>query len=270
MMNPILLLFFWLFNLVFLFPLKDKRGRYRSVSWMTLALIAINVGIHLGLLYMTRDMDAEAHWALILPFMETAQDVLDRRGLGALSVLSSAFLHAGWSHLLGNMFILWFFGRKVEDLLGPLRFGLFYLLCALTSGLLSVAARAALSSWNAQIPGLGASGAITGVMGAYLFLYPGEKILTFISAVVPVSGAGGCCLPLPIPIWLPSWVYIVYQMFNNALWGQVAQELSQRIGYAPLGTNVFAHLGGGLGGLICVYFFLPPEVVADRRQSGRV
>jgi membrane associated rhomboid family serine protease len=260
-------------QLIFLLPLKDRRSRYRTVSWMTITLIAANVAIHAWVtvnVYLQPAPPGKPYWFALYPFMEVPSLILARQGLGALSVLTSGFLHASLSHLLGNMFVLWFFGRKVEDLIGPVRFGLFYLLCLFSSGLLSVVARSALSPFNAQIPALGASGAITGVMGAYLFLYPGEKVLTLISAWPGpfISLPGGCCIPLFVPLWIPAWVYIVYDLITNALLGQFAQELARQLGFSPLGVNVFAHLGGGLGGLICIYFFLPPEVMVSRRPVG--
>jgi hypothetical protein len=145
------------------------------------------------------------------------------------------------------MFILWFFGRKVEDATGPFRFALFYLLCLFTSGLLSVAARGLFSPAEAGIPGLGASGAIFGVMTAYLFLYHDERILTFI-------------LPIPWPFWLPVWVYIVRDLLLNALVAELVQT-----GAVFVTVNIFAHLGGAAGGLFFIYFFLHPEVFAQRR-----
>jgi len=239
---------------------------------MTLAIIIVNTAVHAGIMYvlLTTPSPSQVYREMLYPYLEVPGLILKREGLGVLSVLTSGFLHGSLSHLFGNMFMLWFFGRKVEDLLGPLRFGLFYLLCLLTSGLVSVGARAALSPLEANIPGLGASGAITGVMGAYLFLYPGEKVLTLISVWIPALPrvSTGCYAPFPIPIWLPSWVYIVFQLLTNALMGQLAQDLARIFGYSFMEVNVFAHLGGGLGGLMLIYFFLPPEVLVDRRQSA--
>lgn len=268
-----LLILLLISQLVFLLPVRDRRGRYRTVSWMTITLVVVNVTVHI---WVTLTVYSQSAWpgkpdrSPLYPYMEVPQLILDRQGLGALSVLTHGFLHADWSHLLGNMFVLWFFGRKVEDLVGPLRFGLFYLLCLFSASLVSVWARAALSPHDAQIPGLGASGAITGVMGAYLFLYPGEKVLTLVSAWPgPFIGLpNGCCIPLFVPVWIPAWVYIVYELITNALLWQFAQDMVKILGYAPLGINVFAHLGGGLGGLICIYFFLPSQVMAVRQQAG--
>lgn len=237
-------------QLVFLLPLKDRRSRHLGFPWMTATLIVINVLIHawiIFLLFGRPGLADEGAWKLLYPYMEVPELVLNGEGLGALSILTSGFLHGGLWHLLGNMFILWFFGRKVEDSTGPFRFFLFYLLCLYTSGLLSVAARGFFSPAEAKIPGLGASGAIFGVMTAYLFLYSEERILTLV-------------LPIPWPFWLPAWLYIVRELLLNALVGELVQA-----GAVYVTVNIFAHLGGAAGGLLFIYFFLHPEVFAQRR-----
>jgi membrane associated rhomboid family serine protease len=237
-------------QLVFLLPLKDRRSRKLGFPWMTATLVIVNVLIHIGVtvfLYRQPDSYDEASWRLLYPYMEVPRLVLHGQGLGALSILTSGFLHGGWEHLLGNMFFLWFFGRKVEDSTGSVRFFLLYLLCLYTSALLSVLARSFFMPKLDWIPGLGASGAIFGIMTAYLFLYADERILTLI-------------LPIPWPFWLPAWFFIVYNLLVNALLGQLIQE------HVILVTvNVFAHLGGAAGGLFFIYFFLHPEVFAQRR-----
>ena len=248
-MNPINFLLV-LADLVFLLPLKDRRSRRLGFPWMTLSLVILNTLIHLWvtfLIYRRPGSFSEAGWQLLYPYMEVPQLILQREGLGALSVLTSGFLHGSLGHLLGNMFILWFFGRKVEDATGPMRFALFYLLCLFTSGLLSVAARGLLTPAEAWIPGLGASGAIFGVMTAYLFLYADGRILTWI-------------VPIPWLFWLPVWVYIVRDLLLNALVAELVQA-----GDAFVTVNIFAHLGGAAGGLFFIYFFLHPEVFAQRR-----
>lgn len=271
-MNPtVLIVFIILVQMIFLLPIRDRRSRDRDFPWMTATIVAVNVLVHAWVTFKiywapppTEDQPA---WLALYPFMEVPRLILDGEGLGSLSVLTSFFLHAGMSHLLGNMFVLWFFGRKVEDSTGPLRFLLFYLLCGFVASLTSVIARATLSPSNAQIPGLGASGAIAGVMGAYLFLYSEQRILTLVSTwlapAIPVAGI--CFIPLPIPIWLPAWVFIIHRMVTDALIGQFILEMTKLHEAFSLGVNVFAHLGGALGGLIFVYFFVHPEVLAQRR-----
>jgi membrane associated rhomboid family serine protease len=238
-------------SLIFLLPLRDRRSRHLGFPWMTANLVVLNVAIHAWvtfLIYRQPIASEEAFWRLLYPYMEVPYLILRGEGLGALSVLTSGFLHGGWWHLIGNMFILWFFGRKVEDSTGPWRFLLFYLLCIYTSSLLSVTARGMFfPEAEARIPGLGASGAIFGVMTAYLFLYSDERILTLIP-------------PIPWLFWVPAWLYIVRELLINAVIGELAQS-----GEIFVRVNIFAHLGGAAGGLLFIFFFLHPEVFAQRR-----
>lgn len=264
----IILTYFSLF--IFLLPIKDRRPDRRGFPWMTAMLIGLNVLIHTWvtlIIFPQVDPDSGPVWRVLYPWMEVPALILERQGLGVLSILTSGFLHAGMGHLLGNMFMFWFFGRKVEDATGPLRFALFYLLCLFTSGFLSVVSRGTLPGFEPHIPALGASGAIFGVMTGYLFLYANERVLTLVSTwlapVIPLPFPGGCFIPLPIPIWLPAWVYIVHNLFINALLGQLMQE-----GVLYLRVNVFAHLGGAAGGLIFIYFFLHPDVFARHRRRN--
>jgi membrane associated rhomboid family serine protease len=261
-----------LLDSVFLFPIKDRRERERGFPWMTASLVVINVLIHIWIeitIYARPPASPEEpYWLPIYPFMEVAGATLKGEGLGALSSLTSFFLHADWSHLVGNMFFLWFFGRKVEDATGPLRFCFLYFLCGFSASFVSVLARATLSPIHGQIPGLGASGAISGLMGAYLFLYSDQRIMTLVSSWLNrlIAGLGGafCFVALPIPIWLPAWVFLLYNFLRDALLAQLTVE-AMKIGIPLFGVNVFAHLGGAFGGLFFIYFFVHPEVLARRR-----
>ncbi|MEW5959588.1 MAG: rhomboid family intramembrane serine protease [Chloroflexota bacterium] len=257
---------------IFLFPIKDRRPRQRSFPLMTITMIVINVSIHIWVeltVYSQAPASPnEPSWLPIYPFMEVSQLQLSGQGLGALASLTSFFLHANISHLLGNMFFLWFFGRKVEDATGSWRFGLFYLLCGFGSSFVSILANAALSPLHARIPGLGASGAISGLLGAYLFLYSDQKILTLVSSwlnqfVAVLSGV--CFIALPIPFWLPAWVYLVYYLLSNVLLAQLTVEAVKADIPFFSGIGVFAHLGGAATGLLAIFLFLHPEVLAQRR-----
>ena len=268
-MNTLLIIVIFLSQFIFLLPIRDRRPYRRGFPWMTTVLVGVNVLIHIWVtlsIYALIDAKGESAWRLLYPFMEVPDLILNRQGLGTLSILTSGFLHADLGHLLGNMFILWFFGRKVEDATGPLRFILFYLLCLFTAGLLSVVVRGALPG-RSSIPGLGASGAIFGVMTGYFFLYANERVLTLVSTwfapliPIPLPVPGGCFIPVPIPIWLPAWVYILHGLLINAMLGQLVQA-----GELFLRVNVFAHLGGAVGGVLFIYFFLHPDVFAQRRR----
>jgi membrane associated rhomboid family serine protease len=249
-MKELFVILFIISQIVVLLPLKDRRSRQLGFPWTTAGLVLLNTLIHIWVVSLASGREEpfeQAAWTLLYPYMEVPRLLLDGEGLGSLSVLTSGFLHGGWGHLLGNMFILWFFGRKVEDATGPIRFALLYLLCVYTASLFSVVVRGGLSPREAMIPGLGASGAIFGIMAAYLFLYSDQRILTWIS-------------PIPWIFWIPAWVYIVHQLVANALLGELIQE-----DVVFVTVNVFAHLGGAAGGLLFIYFFLHPDIFAQRR-----
>jgi membrane associated rhomboid family serine protease len=250
-----LLMLDYLLSLAYLLPLKDDRGHYRSFPTMTLAIVLLNTLIHVLVYYvLPLEEDVWAEGGLMWQAMLVPADILEGVGPGALSMITAAFLHADWSHLVGNMFILWFFGRKLEDMLGPTKFGLFYLVCVLVSGAGSVLGRTALPLTQGVIPGLGASGAIMGVVAAYLFLYPQHRILTLILVGI-----------IPIPLRIPAWVFILYTVTRDILGGWLEQEF-QEIGYLYSFVDSFAHLGGVIAGLICVYFFLPRELLYYRHR----
>jgi membrane associated rhomboid family serine protease len=233
---------------------------------MTVTIIVVNVLIHGGLIvvfYLQNQAWPDGlSWTIALyPYLDVAQAKLSGEGLGALSSLTSFFLHLDFMHLLSNMFILWFFGRKVEDVTGPLRFLLFYLLCGFAASFVSILASTTLSPLHTRMPGLGASGAISGLMGAYLFLYSDQRIRTF-AVVTPL----GCCVvPIPFTFWLPAWVYLVYKFLQDALIAQLSVELAKMDSFFSTGVGVFVHLGGALTGLTCIFFFVHPEVLARRR-----
>ena len=94
-------------------------------------------------------------------------------------LFTSMFLHGGWLHIIGNMWFLWLFGDNVEDELGHFRYLIFYLICGLGSGMVQL-----LFSWGSRVPAIGASGAISGVMGAYLIFFPGTQVLTLVPLLI--------------------------------------------------------------------------------------
>src|SRR5271155_5190661 len=145
-----------------------------------------------------------------------------------LPVFTSMFLHSGFLHIAGNMLFLWIFGDNVEDYFGHLPYLLFYLFCGIGSGLLHVA-----FNWGSTIPALGASGAISGVMGAYLVLFPRERILTLVFIFI---------VPIPAVFILVYWFVI---QFAEAVTTVGSTSLAQNGGVA-----VWAHVGGFLLGML--------------------
>jgi membrane associated rhomboid family serine protease len=149
-----------------------------------------------------------------------------------LPFLTSMFLHGGFLHIIMNMWILYIFGDNIEDRLGHLRYLVFYLFCGVASGLVHL-----FTNWNSNIPTIGASGAISGVMGAYLLLYPRSKILTLIPIFFFFQ-----FVEIPAFIFLGIWLLI--QLFSAGL-------TPSNIG----GIAFWAHIGGFISGFIFVKLF---------------
>ncbi len=150
----------------------------------------------------------------------------------AATLITSMFLHGGWAHLLGNMLYLWIFGKGVETALGPLRFLLFYLLCGVAAALTQ-----ALTDPAAEVPMIGASGAIAGTLGAYLMLHPRGNVVVLLWIVVFVR-----LVTLPAVILLGIWFAL-----------QLLSALSMDPGEP--GVAFWAHVGGFLVGMALVLVF---------------
>lgn len=248
-------------SLVLLLPISDSR-KQQHLPIATLILVGVNTGIFIYQEYVLPwqiGPEAATYWVRMQ--MMTPALVMEGIGHPGWTMLSSGFLHGSWSHLLSNMFFLLFFGRKVEDLLGPAKFLLLYLVCLYVSNLGSVIAEMALPVWRGTIPGLGASGAIMGVLGAYLFLFYEERIRT----LPMILGF------IPFIFWLPRlsvWVFILYTILRDALNGWLEAQMQAAGSYYSF-VNSFAHLSGIVGGMICIYLFLPPAMLHFRRQGRR-
>jgi membrane associated rhomboid family serine protease len=176
-----------------------------------------------------------------------------------LTPFVSMFLHGGWLHLIGNMIFLWVFGDNVEDAMGHVRYAVFYVI----AGLAATAAHVAVSQ-NDIIPAVGASGAIAGVLGAYLVIYPRATV----AAILPIFIL--FWFPFYVPAVLLIGVWFLMQLFN----GVAALATTDVVG-AGGGVAWFAHIGGFVAGVALVRVFLlgrPPPVqarsLARRRRGG--
>jgi len=156
--------------------------------------------------------------------------------LHASALITSMFLHGGWLHLIGNMWFLWVFGSHVEDAMGSVKFLIFYLVCGVASAVVQVA-----TSLGSDVPTLGASGAIAGVMGAFLVLYPRARVVTLIFIVIFIT-----TIELPAAIMLLYWFAI--QLLSGL------SSLNSLSTYAG-GIAWFAHVGGFLAGIVLLRFF---------------
>lgn len=179
--------------------------------------------------------------------------VVDSDPINYLTPLTSMFLHGSWAHILGNGLFLWVFGNNVEDSMGRLRFIVFYLIC----GLVAAAAQVAIAPAS-PVPIVGASGAISGVMGAYLVLYPTARVKTLFILIVFIR-------VIPLPAWaiLLYWFALQILMALPQLTG--AQEA------VSSGVAVLAHVGGFLAGALLVKLFENRTLVDERtRRYGRM
>jgi membrane associated rhomboid family serine protease len=163
------------------------------------------------------------------------------------TVLTSMFLHGGWFHLIGNMWFLWLFGNNIEDSMGRSRYLPFYLICGLTAAALQT-----LLNPGSAVPMVGASGAISGIMGAYVVLYPRVRVHLLVVLVVFITR-----------IEVPAYVMLGYWFLLQLLGG------TSTIGTQQGGVAFWAHVGGFVAGAALIQLFRDPVLVAKHRQLAR-
>jgi membrane associated rhomboid family serine protease len=163
-----------------------------------------------------------------------------------LSPVVSMFLHGSWGHLLFNGLFLWVFGNNIEDVMGRGRFLVFYLLCGIAAAVTHVLLQPA-----SAVPTVGASGAISGVMGAYLLLFPRVRVRMLFIFVIFFR-------VIPLPAWLVLLWWFGLQVLLGVL-DATALEPTQG------GVAVWAHVGGFVAGLALVRLFVRPDLVTERR-----
>ncbi len=159
------------------------------------------------------------------------------------TVLTSMFMHGGWFHLIGNMLFLWVFGNNIEDAMGHGKFLIFYLLCGVAA-----AATQTLVSSHSVVPMVGASGAISGVLGAYILLYPRVRVHTLIILPIYIT-----TVALPAYVMLGYWALL-----------QILSGLGSLSEIEKGGVAFFAHVGGFVTGLILVRLFVSDDVLRRR------
>ena len=226
-------------------PLRDS---IPSRSWpvVTYLLIGLNVWVFLYEVALGPDLDAFLRtWGLVPADYFALARVPGAGAERYLPLLTSMFLHGGWLHLIGNMMYLWIFGDNVEDRLGHLRYLLFYLVTGLGAALVH-----AYLHPESTVPTLGASGAISGVLGGYLLLFPHARVLT----LVPIVFIFVQIVEVPAVLYLGFWFLI------QLVAGTLAFALADGAG----GVAWWAHVGGFTVGLILVPLLLP------RRSYPRV
>jgi membrane associated rhomboid family serine protease len=217
-------------------PLRDTQPS-RTTPIVTVGIIVVNVLVFLYQVSLDR---------FSVNHLMAEYGVIPDR-LHALSLVTSMFLHGGWMHVIGNMWFLWIYGDNVEDVLGHARYLLFYLLAGVAAALLQVA----LSS-DSRVPMIGASGAIAGVMGAYLIKFPHSRILTLIPVFIFFT-----TVEIPAVFILLYW--FVLQFFSGV----------GSIGYSHLsqgGVAWFAHVGGFVAGMVLILLMGKRDPYARRRD----
>ena len=215
-------------------PLKNLNPR-SSVPVVTFGIIAVNVLVFIYQL----TLSPHAAERFIFTYGVVPRNLQVAFGGGhfglvdaLLPFFTSMFLHGGWLHIIGNMWFLWIFGPDVEDRLGHFWYLGFYLICGIGSGVAQAA-----FSWGTRVPAIGASGAISGVLGAFILFYPASRILTLV--------------PLFI-IWftarLPAWIFIALWFAVQFLSG--VRSLGATGAAAAGGVAWWAHIGGFLLGIL--------------------
>jgi membrane associated rhomboid family serine protease len=221
-------------------PLRDENPS-RTVSLVNITLILANVSVFI---YQNFFISGGAAPLLLrlgcIPYEFTHFVDISPPALVPvpLTIITAMFMHGGWVHLLGNMLFLWIFGDNIEDKLGHFRYLSFYLLCGLIASLSHI-----LTNISSQVPSIGASGAIAGVMGAYMVLFPRARIRTLLILGIFIQ-----IVRIPAIVMLGYWILI--------------QVLS---GFAEFGSRTgggiawFAHIGGFIAGFFLIMVMKKPE-----------
>lgn len=230
-------------------PLKDTiPTHHRPITTKT--LIYLNVSVFLFTLLMTETGIQKVYYlyGVIPKRLLSPQYALSFPEDAWMTLFTSMFLHGGFFHILSNMWMLWIFGDNVEDRMGPVRFLFFYLACGLAAMALHIIAHP-----GSTTPTIGASGAIAGVLGAYLRMYPHATVLTFIPIIffIPI-------LPIPAVVFLGFW--FISQFFQGTL--SLVSAGSEG------GIAWWAHIGGFLAGMYLHPLFLSARRIAAIRAHS--
>jgi membrane associated rhomboid family serine protease len=214
-----------------MFPLKDDNPS-RTVPYVTWFLIAVNILCFLGEMSLSKpELNALLYHFGVLPH----RFIHDLGVPQSATLLSSMFLHAGWLHLISNMWALFLFGDNVEDRLGHFNFFCFYMTCGIIAGVCQI-----LAAPGVNIPTVGASGAIAGVLGGYALLFPQAQVITLIPIVI-----------IPVFIHIPAYFYLGFWFLSQAGAGMAALDHAS-LGSAAQSVAWWAHVGGFIAGLILV------------------
>ena len=206
-----------------MFPVGDDNSSRRTVPFVTYLLILVNA------LFFVAELALGD--AFIVQWSFVPQRFLDNPVGDILTLFSSMFMHAGWLHIAGNMLYLWIFGDNVEDRFGHVKFLIFYLICGLAATFAQMA-----FNMHSEIPNLGASGAIAGVLGAYILMFPKAKVRVLMGRGV---------VPVPALIVLGFWIILQFLSGVGSIMGPSGEG----------GVAYMAHIGGFIIGFVLTFFF---------------
>lgn len=248
-----------------MFPLGDDNSDRRLTPWVNYILIAINVVVFIAFQQMGQNEAFNGAFSAVPAEIASGQDLqgdylirsADGRPVGTihhyltpisvyLTLFTSMFMHGGFAHIGGNMLYLWIFGDNLEDLMGHFKYLLFYLLCGLAADFAHVFMTIS-GGHDANIPSLGASGAISGVLGGYVLLFPHRRVTVIFLRQL-----------MHVPAFVCLGIWIVFQLL----------ESSGLLGGSPeaAGVAYAAHIGGFIAGLALVKLFASQAEV-DRRNN---
>lgn len=218
-------------------PIRDNIPSRRT-PYVNYIIIGINVAVFIMELNVQRYLPQFFMHFGIVPIRYSVSHIAERYTFmeQVIPFFSSMFLHGGWLHLIGNMWTLYIFGDNVEDVLGHGKYLVFYIICGLAAGLFHL-----ITNWTSQIPTVGASGAIAGIMGAYFMLYPHARVLVIVPIFLFMQ-----LIEIPAFVFLGFWFFI--QFFNGALSIRSAQMYG--------GVAWWAHIGGFIVGLYLINILL--------------
>ncbi|HWI60791.1 MAG TPA: rhomboid family intramembrane serine protease [Symbiobacteriaceae bacterium] len=219
------------------FPLRDSI-RARRRPWVTWGLVAANLLVFIAEIAADRSVYGLLELFGVVPTQALALRVwIATGGWPLVTLITSTFFHGSWLHLLGNMLYLWVFGDNVEDLLGHGRYLLFYILCGALANLAHIFANP-----TSPVPTIGASGAVAGVLGAYLFSFPQARVLTLfhLGIIIPA---------VPVRAWLYLVLWFLSQLYSglSPIW----------VSGGAQSVAFWAHISGFLSGFALVRLLAP-------------
>lgn len=240
------------------FPVWDDNSDRTTFPFVNYAFIAINIFVFVVLQKLGSDTSFTYSFSTVPAEIMSGQDVVTPArnveiatgqsvrvpGLGEtplsvyLTLFTSMFMHGGIAHIAGNMLFLWIFGDNIEDRLGHVRYVLFYLLCGVVASLAHVFVTAAFAGTQGDmlVPSLGASGAISGVLGGYILLHPGRRVTVILFRFLT-----------DVPAWVAIGIWFAFQLISGL--GMLGA------GSQGGGVAYGAHIGGFLAGLVLIKFF---------------